>query len=236
MQIRNIKTKDNGQNGLKVEHVQVIEKGGDPYDIFCSDAYTHPISINLETELKKLRIHLLKLCRAWHDSWDKFIDLKTWNLKETDDKVSDDYAQARSAINDVTVTGITSNCEHFVIIGKTKSYDNANINYVTGCVHPSTEYNYYDEAIDIITDAYKSVEEYINGEPESLIQKEQEADSKEGTPEEVPGPFSAKKDVSEDIADRVKEPVGEMVISEDPKENNFDKVVGSKVEGPFSDL
>lgn len=173
MQIKSIKTKDDGHNGLKVEHIRVIDKSGEAYDIACSDGYSHPISIDLETQLKKLRIHLLKLCRAWHSSWDSFIDLKTWDLtdaKLTDDTRSD-YLLARSAIDDLIITGVTSDGEHFVIIGKTKSYDNANVNYISGCVHPSTEYPYYQEAIDTISDAYTATEEYITGEPESLIEK-----------------------------------------------------------------
>jgi len=165
MRIKSIKTINDGRGGLKVDHVISVMKNNEEWDVFRNDKYTHPISVELEGSLKRLKIHLLKLVKAWGERWDSCIEFKTWELitsgEAEKENIMEHYLQARNALDDLVVTGITSDGEHFVIKGKTKSFDNANVNYVTGCVHPTTDYPYYEDAINIVQEAYDETTRYI---------------------------------------------------------------------------
>ena len=160
MNIKKVKTVNDGVQGLKVEFVEEVMKGGEPYNLFRDDRYTHPIIPELRESFNKLKIHLLRLCRLWDPDHDQYIDDTGYGLK-VPVPMNERWKRMKALIDDLEITGVTSNLDNFLIIGKMPGDCPGNINVLSMNVMPGSEYTFYDEVIDIIDELYQNVGKYI---------------------------------------------------------------------------
>ncbi len=170
MNIKKVKTISDGDQGLKVEFVEEVIKGDKPYDLFRDDKYTHPIIPELRESFDKLKIHLLRLCRLWDPDLDAAIDDTGYGLK-VPAAMNDRWKRMKSILDDLIITGVTSNLENFLIIGKMPGDCPGNINVLSMNVMPGSEYIFYDEVIEIVEELYQNVGKYI--EYEGVIEAKQ---------------------------------------------------------------
>lgn len=163
MRIKKIKlVGERGCAGLHVEHLTTINKGKDSYDVHRKDKYTHPTTEKLNEALDMLKIHLMKICHLWMPEWDAFIDSQKWSLV-TPQKLSDTFKVLKVRFDKLEITGVTSNLEDLLIVGKTVVEGNGNFNIVSPNIKPGMDYEHYDAVISIIANIYEHVENYITG-------------------------------------------------------------------------
>lgn len=160
MNIKKVKIVSDGNQGLNVEYVEKVTKGDRDYDLFRNDKHTHPIIPELQESLDKLKIHLLRLCRLWDPAQDQHIDETGYGLK-VPATMNEPWRRMKSLIDDLIVTGVTSNLENFLIIGKMPGECPGNINVLSMNVMPGSEYIFYDEVIEIVDELYQNVGKYI---------------------------------------------------------------------------
>ena len=165
MRIKSVKLVKDGYEGVKVEHIDTIEKMGTKYDVYKNHKYTHPISEALEDSLEGLKIHLLKLIRCWSSSWDHVIDHDNWKIdKQAKEKENISMNEIIGLLSDLSVTSVSYTGEQFSMSGKMKSIDNRDIVFSTGTIRPETDYDHYVDCIELIESVYSATEDYINKE------------------------------------------------------------------------
>lgn len=165
MKIKNLKLLKDGYEGIQINHIETTQKGGVSYDVYRSDKYTHPITVELENSMDRLKVHLLKLVRCWPSNWDLAINIEdlTLDLESTDVDVN--ITEIVGLLNDLLITTVTYDGEKFSLTGRLKSVDNRNINFSTGAVSPETDYEYYRLAKQQIEEVYVSAANYVVEEP-----------------------------------------------------------------------
>tara|TARA_R110002020_G_scaffold113252_7_gene260603 strand:+ start:1303 stop:1869 length:567 start_codon:yes stop_codon:yes gene_type:complete len=165
MKIKNLKLIKEGYEGVQINHITTTTKGDTNYDVYRSDKYTHPVTIELENSMDKLKIHLLKLVRCWPTNWDLAVNIEdlTLNLEENEYDVN--ITEIVGILNDLLITTITYDGEKFSLVGTLKSVDNRKITFNTGAVNPETDYEYFQLAKEQIEKVYVCAANYVADEP-----------------------------------------------------------------------
>ena len=160
MRIKKVKTISDGDRGLKVDYIKPYNMNNKDYNELNNPQWEHPITPELTESFNKLKIHLLRLCRLWDPQQERFINDAGSGLT-VPEVLNETYKRMRSIFDDLVVTGVTSNLEDFLIIGKMKGEHTGNINFVTMNIRAEDDYPHYDKVIDIIDELYQNIGKYI---------------------------------------------------------------------------
>ena len=165
MKIKNLKLVKDGYEGIQINHIETTKKGEVNYDVYRNDKYTHPITVELENSMDRLKVHLLKLVRCWPSNWDLAVNIDdlTLDIESSDADVNID--EVVGILNDLLITTVTYDGEKFSLTGRLKSVDNRNINFSTGAVNPETDYEYFKLAKQQIEEVYVCAADYVEKEP-----------------------------------------------------------------------
>jgi len=160
MQIKKIKTVNGGDQGLTVDFIDSNEKDGDSYQEIHNVTYSHPLSPDLRKSLDELKIHLLRLTRYWDNDMDALVSNGSNLTVPT--PITNQYKRIRGIMDDLTLTGITSNLSDFLLIGKMKGNPcPGNLNVLSMNISENSDYPYYEDVIEIIERVYDQVQEYV---------------------------------------------------------------------------
>lgn len=132
MKISKVKLKENGRAGLVVTYTSTDKRDGMEYIIDTNRTYRAPVNKELARAVEALRKHLLEVCMI-----------------------------ANEIPEEVSVTGVSSNGEWFIISGKVTTYGKKVFAVNTPKMDDDGEYGHFDEVMDKVRKVFEEVAVYV---------------------------------------------------------------------------
>lgn len=135
MRISSIKLIEGGLKGMEVKYHKASKKGGIDWDDEHSSKFKAPVPTIIKDKISELYRHVMLICRLVDNAY----------VKES-----------------LQITGITSDADtNFLISAKLKTFDNLTFAVNTPLMKDDTEYKGYGDAIEIVSDIYSGVYQYV---------------------------------------------------------------------------